>query len=111
MFLVFLNVMPLTAPQQCEDCHEVVDISASVNYELSTKFTCTHFVVWLSYYLDTGRCRYKVVQYKMIFHTAVMEAEYQSQLNTLRPRQDGRHFADTFLNENVRISIKISLKG
>ena len=36
-------------------------------------------------------------------------------LNTLRPRQDGRHFAgDTFkcifLNENVRISIKISLK-
>ena len=36
-------------------------------------------------------------------------------LNTLRPRQDGRHFADDtfkriFLNENVRIAIKISLK-
>ena len=36
-------------------------------------------------------------------------------LNTLRPRQGGRHFADdTFkpnvLNENVRIAIKISLK-
>ena len=36
-------------------------------------------------------------------------------LNTLRPRQNGRHFPDdTFkrisLNENVRISIKISLK-
>ena len=36
-------------------------------------------------------------------------------LNTLRPRQDGRRFADDtfkriFLNENVRISIKISLK-
>ena len=35
--------------------------------------------------------------------------------NTLRPRQDGRHFVDDtfkhiFLNENVRISIKISLK-
>ena len=35
--------------------------------------------------------------------------------NTLRPRQNGRHFADDtfkriFLNENVRISIKISLK-
>ena len=35
--------------------------------------------------------------------------------NTLRPRQNGRHFADdTFkrisLNENVKISIKISLK-
>ena len=35
-------------------------------------------------------------------------------VNTLRPRQNGRHFADdifkcTFLNENARISIKISL--
>ena len=35
--------------------------------------------------------------------------------NTLRPRQNGRHFADDickcfFLNENVWISIKISLK-
>ena len=35
--------------------------------------------------------------------------------NTLTPRQNGRHFADDtfkriFLNENVRISIKISLK-
>ena len=36
-------------------------------------------------------------------------------LNTLRPRQNGRHFADDtfnriFVNENVRISIKFSLK-
>ena len=36
-------------------------------------------------------------------------------LNTLWPRQSGRHFADdilkcTFLNENVSIAIKISLK-
>ena len=36
-------------------------------------------------------------------------------VNTLRPRQNGRHFADDtfkriFLNENVLISIKISLK-
>ena len=36
-------------------------------------------------------------------------------INTLRPRQNGRHFADdtfkhTFMNENVRFSIKISLK-
>ena len=35
--------------------------------------------------------------------------------NTLRPRQNGRRFADDtfkpiFLNENIRISIKISLK-
>ena len=36
-------------------------------------------------------------------------------LNTLRPRQNGRHFADDtfkriFMNENVRILIEISLK-
>ena len=36
-------------------------------------------------------------------------------INTLRPRQNGRHFADDtfkriFMNENVRISINISLK-
>ena len=40
---------------------------------------------------------------------------YRFLLNTLRPRQNGRRFADdTFkrivLNENIRISIKISLK-
>ena len=40
---------------------------------------------------------------------------YPTILNTLRPRQDGRHFPDDifkciFLNENVRISIDISLK-
>ena len=38
-----------------------------------------------------------------------------SMFNSLRPRQNGRHFPDDtfkhiFLNENVRISIKISLK-
>ena len=37
-----------------------------------------------------------------------------AQLNTLRPRQNGRHFADDifeyiFLNQNVSISMKISL--
>ena len=36
-------------------------------------------------------------------------------LNTLGPRQNGHHFADynfkrVFLNENIRISIEISLK-
>ena len=36
-------------------------------------------------------------------------------VNTLRPRQDGRHFPDDsfkwiFLNENVWISIEVSLK-
>ena len=40
---------------------------------------------------------------------------FLSGVNTMRPRQNGRRFADDtfkciFLNENVRISIKISLK-
>ena len=39
----------------------------------------------------------------------------QHSINTLRPRQNGRHFGDDvlkriFLNENVRISMEISLK-
>ena len=39
----------------------------------------------------------------------------QGNINTLRPRQNGRRFADDvfkciFLNENIWISIKISLK-
>ena len=39
----------------------------------------------------------------------------ETQVNTPRPRQDGRHFPDdiykcVFLNKNVTISIKISLK-
>ena len=42
-------------------------------------------------------------------------SEHRFQINTLRPRQNGRHFADDtfkriFLNENVEILIKISLK-
>ena len=40
---------------------------------------------------------------------------YFVMINTLRPRQNGRHFADDtfkriFANENVRILIEISLK-
>ena len=42
----------------------------------------------------------------------VLQSEY---FNTLRPRQNGRHFPDNifkciFLNENIYISIKILLK-
>ena len=43
------------------------------------------------------------------------EQGHSNFVNTLRPRQNGRHFADNtfkhiFLNENFRIPIKISLK-
>ena len=45
----------------------------------------------------------------------VMSGCFRGVFNTLRPRQNGRDFADDifkciFLNENVKISIKISLK-
>ena len=57
-----------------------------------------------------------------ISHTTVLSVLWESHtwkgglfFNTLRPRQNGRHFADDifkciFLNENVWIPIKISLK-
>ena len=46
---------------------------------------------------------------------AKLFVHHENALNTLRPRQNGRRFTDDtfkhiFLNENVRISIKISLK-
>ena len=45
----------------------------------------------------------------------IHEKLFKYLVNTLRPRQNGRHFADDtfkriFLNENVGISIEISLK-
>ena len=46
---------------------------------------------------------------------AMFEIIKKDSVNTLRPRQNGRHFADDilkriFLNENIWIPIKISLK-
>ena len=51
----------------------------------------------------------------LILASAIMWILLLSIFNTLRPRQNGRYFADDtfkpiFLNENIRISIKISLK-
>ena len=50
-----------------------------------------------------------------LWQTGTSVCPHTAFLNTLRPRQNGCHFADDtfkciFLNENVRISIKISLK-
>ena len=61
----------------------------------------------------------KRIFYGSIFHhISIVFCMTQSSvgaINTLRPRQNGRHFADDifkriFLDENIRISIKISLK-
>ena len=65
-----------------------------------------------------------VSKYKNSYHTSQEQVGpgrtttkilWSTLINTLRPRQNGRRFADDtfkriFLNENVRISIKLSLK-
>ena len=56
-------------------------------------------------FLDGRCCGRRLSRYRYTIHP----------INTLRPRQNGRHFADDvfkciFLNENVWISLKISLK-
>ena len=55
-----------------------------------------------------------IIKAKLVFARFQLWA-HKYFFNTLRPRQNGHHFADNifkciFLNENVRISIKISLK-
>ena len=61
------------------------------------------------------RARYSIALDTCVVVLCLTLLWLQYYLNTLRPRQDGRRFADDtfkriFLNENVRISIKISLK-
>ena len=51
----------------------------------------------------------------ILIETNAHSIHIQYTVNTLRPRQNGRHFADdifkcTFLNENVWILIKITLR-
>ena len=57
----------------------------------------------------------KYIQHIVYVRRFVSTWNYSQVIKTLRPRQHGRHFADDifkriFLNENVRILIKISLK-
>ena len=59
--------------------------------------------------------KHSITGARLSCHITAMWAHKQSMYNTLRPRQNGRHFPDDifkwiFLNENVWISINISLK-
>ena len=61
-----------------------------------------HAIVW---------CHYNIVNFLQIFTIDIPWHAF----NTLRPKQNGRHFPDDifkriFLNENVWISINFSLK-
>ena len=57
----------------------------------------------------------QIVAFSLKFHWHLFPSASPSAFNTLRSRQDGRHFANDFferifLNENVLISINILLK-
>ena len=65
------------------------------------------FITWFLLFTDSIQCSVMINTFK---------SEKQDwHFNSLRPRQDGRHFRDDifkciFLNENARISLKKSLK-
>ena len=58
---------------------------------------------------------FQCYEYPIVNESTSVQVMALNSVNTLRPRKNGRRFADDtfiriFLNENVRISIKISLK-
>ena len=66
-------------------------------------------LLWLAFY------RFYPSSFRVTSLTPGQPYGCPNAINTLRPRQNGRHFADDafkpiFLNENIRISIRISLK-
>ena len=73
---------------------------------------CIYWTLYENQYLDAWRLAQQYTRtYILILHKSISWSRY----NTLRPRKNGRHFADDiveciFLNENIWISIKISLK-
>ena len=77
---------------------------------MRTVISCIHFQ-WVN-----GKETQYVPRIMHIVHKVLcFVAVYCGRFNTLRPRQNGRHFADDifkciFLNENVSIAIKVSLK-
>ena len=78
---------------------------ASVATVLTTH-PCLSRCLWVKCIVSTVSTSHQRMQYTPMTEGAI---------NTLRPRQDGRHFPDDilkwiFLNENLLISIKISLK-
>ena len=84
-------------------------LKAVIWYNLSLlligPFGMTNSDIWIRKLLNLRKFIWK-------FH--LQKRPFRHGLNTLRPKQDGRRFADDtfkriFLNENVRISIKISM--
>ena len=89
------------------------------NYHLSQS---QNSFLWKAFML-IDLCKIRMVKtiswnklfFRGIFHLCHINNNSHEAINTLRPRQNGRHFAEhifkcIFLNENVWISIKILLK-
>ena len=80
------------------------------------KFHCVFgwFSLLSQQFLNVCSCHLEVCK-KHRAHNLTRQSHYSAYFNTLRPRHNGRCYADDtskriFFNENVRISIKISLK-
>ena len=100
-----------------------MEIRRSYNHRISTIPT---LVRWCHYIESGPRCFGTKVSVAAVLSTQPCISSYSwltqylilyrsHHVNTLRPRQNGRHFADAifkwiFLNKNVWIPIKISLK-
>ena len=74
------------------------------------KFGSWYYITYSVYPIHTT-----VLLSCVMFYVCVMGYWWMYMINTFRPRQNGRHFADDnfkciFLNENIWIPIKISLK-
>ena len=82
-------------------------------WSLIVNWTLRNKIKWNFY------CNWNIFIGKVAFENGICQVVsilcWPQCFNTLRPRQNGRHFPDDilkwiFLNENVRISIEISLK-
>ena len=87
----------------------------------SVEIWCRHYTHIVGFLLIENVFRYKVYSPYSLCETSIISYRVlpmicnTSGFNTLRPRQNGRRFADDsfkriFLNENVRITIKISVQ-
>ena len=101
--------------RQC-NCRDVCKISLwSAEYIMNKTITKFH---WISNSFETllvGRAPCLTREDKLISFQTELISLHQCRVNTLRPRQDGRHFADAiftciFFNENCCILIKFSLQ-
>ena len=82
-------------------------------YDTCGSYSRVQHTTITSHSIDTTNIRYRQYFEPIKHHSLHIERE--PMFSTLRPRQNGRHFADNafnciFMNENVRILIEFSLK-